>query len=227
MSSSSARKVQVDVGHTRFSSPHRRRVGRYHRPAGQMTVRDPADARDSNQQTIGGCDGNVCATCGRGLEGRSDRRTRHRERQARGAFTLPVTFPSRVSETGGRQDHAGGAARGAARGLLRDGVDQHDRQAGRQGVPRARDGHGHGRQERRRHQGRIGSHLKAMVEGLRGHRRRRAAGTGHRRREGLPDLERDPRERGDRRRSAGGLTSGGAAGRARGSGRRLRASGSR
>ena len=46
-----------------------------------------------------------------------------------GAFTLPVTFPSRIAEQGDGEDHARGTARRRARDLLRDGADQHDWQS--------------------------------------------------------------------------------------------------
>ena len=47
-----------------------------------------------------------------------------------GAFTLPVTFPSRIGEPAGT-DQPGGADRGGARVVLRDGAQRDGRPQGR------------------------------------------------------------------------------------------------
>ena len=73
-----------------------------------------------------------------------------------GAFTLPVTFPSRIGEPAGT-DQPGGIDGGVACGLLRDGVERDARAQERQRGAHAGHRNGHRRQDG-------GGHQAAVVE---------------------------------------------------------------
>jgi hypothetical protein len=83
---------------------------------------------------------------------------------ARSRFRSPFRVESTKPETARRRQRS---CSPAPRNLLRDGADQHNRQARRQAAPRSRDRHVAADKERRRHQV-VSSNLKAVVEGLEG-----------------------------------------------------------
>ena len=111
-----------------------------------------------------------------------------------GAFTLPVTFPSRIAAEGDGKttpEELMAASHAICYAMVLTNT------IGKQGGKartRARHRHGDRRQGRRRHQGRdVAS--EGDSRGARRDRQVQAERAGDRRREGLPDLERHPRQR--------------------------------